>query len=153
MDFSKEDHPGRLLKGLYPSEGQWRWTRKSFSVLLDPPKTSHPVFLELDLAFPGVASDRFGPLTITAKANGHAVGRETYEIHGRYMFAKRVPTEALRSDKVVLEFEADKSFQPEDGVERSLIVSLSSVERVRVSRNEYLTEQARQAREGLPEDY
>ena len=42
LDLSKEDHPDRLLKGLYPSEGQWRWTTKSFSVLLDPPQDNTP---------------------------------------------------------------------------------------------------------------
>ncbi len=147
LDLSKEDHPDRILKGLYPSEGQWRWTAKSFSVLLDPPKTTHPVFLELDFALPAVALDRFGPLTLTAKANGHEIGRETYETDGRYMFAKRVPTRALQSDKVVLEFEADKSLRPDDDVERSLIVVSAGLKEYEFTK-EYLTEQARLAREG-----
>ena len=105
------------------------------------------MFLELDLALPGVALDRFGPLTLTASANQHPVGSETYENHGRYLFAKRVPTEALRSDKVVLEFEADKSFRPEGDVERSLIVHSAALQEYEFTR-EYLTAQARQAREG-----
>ena len=122
LDLSKEDHPDRILKGLYPSEEPWRWTTKSFSVLLDAPKTIHPVFLELDLALPSeVTLDRFSPLTLTATANQHPVGSETYENrlaasrHGRYIFVKRIPAQALQADKVVLEFETDKSFQPQDG--------------------------------------
>ncbi len=148
LDLSKEDHPDRLLKGLYPSEEPWRWTAKSFSLLLDPPETAHPVFLELDLALPNeIALDRFGPLTLTVKANGHDAGRETYEMYGRHIFAKRVPTGALQSDKVVLEFETDKSFQPQEGVERSLIVHSAALKEYEFTK-EYLTEQARLARKG-----
>ena len=148
LDLSKEDHPDRILKGLYPSEGQWRWTAKSFSLLLDRPETTHPVFLELDLALPNeVTLDRFSPLTLTATANQHPVGSETYENHGRYIFVKRIPAQALQADKVVLEFETDKSFQPQEGVERSLIVHSAALREYEFTK-EYLTEQARLARKG-----
>src|ERR1022692_1026036 len=46
--LSNGQHKDRILRGVYPGEGLWRWTAPSFAFALDPPPAAKATFLELE---------------------------------------------------------------------------------------------------------
>ena len=102
LNFGENIEASRLLRGLYDSEGPWRWTARAFSVSLDRPRADSPLYVELDFALAKPLMDQFQSVTLSASANGHDVGSETFTKDGRYLFSKPLPPEALTSEQIRL---------------------------------------------------
>jgi cephalosporin hydroxylase len=107
----------RILRGVYPGEGGWRWTAPAFSFSLDRPAVSKPAWLELDFDVP---EELNGATTVVAKVNGAEVVRKTCA-KGRQFLAARVPDEALARQPATVEFTSDRSFN-DNGTVRGLIL-------------------------------
>ncbi len=120
----------QLLGGFYGLEqGAWRWTARKFSVALKPPPVAEGegAHLELKLTLPDAVIDRQKSLTLSATANGAALGSETFSKPGDYVFAKPVPPEALTGEAVKVEFELDKALGPGESDQRELGLVAASV--------------------------
>ena len=109
LNFGENIEASRLLRGFYDSEGPWRWTARTFSVSLDCPRADPPLYVELDFALAKTLMDRFQSVTLSASANGHDLGSETFTQDGRYLFSKPLPPEALTSEQIRIDFELDKA--------------------------------------------
>ncbi len=109
LNFGENIEASRLLRGFYDSEGPWRWTARAFSGSLDRPKADSPLYVELDFALAKPLMDQFQSVTLSASANGHNAGSETFTADGRYLFSKLLPPEALTSDRIRIDFELDKA--------------------------------------------
>jgi hypothetical protein len=48
-----ESHKDRILSGIYPGQGVWRWTAPTFSFILDQPAPGKVTYLEMDLRMSG----------------------------------------------------------------------------------------------------
>ncbi len=120
----------QLLAGFYGLEqGAWRWTARKFSVALKPPPVApgEQVHLELKLTLPEGLIDRQKSITLSAAANGVALGSETYTKPGDYVFSKPVPAEALTGEAVKVECELDKALAPSESDQRELGLVAASV--------------------------
>ncbi len=118
----------QLTRGFYNVEADaWRWTAKSFSVALRPPKDSAQKGATLQMSFtiPEVVLNRLGPMTITARVNGADAGTQTFSNPGSLTFSHDVPARVLGTDVVAVDFSLDKSIPPseQDGRELGIIVS------------------------------
>ncbi|MBI4889150.1 MAG: class I SAM-dependent methyltransferase [Acidobacteria bacterium] len=108
--FSDKVHQDRLVRGLYPGTEGWLWTGRQFAVTLDvPPPLDAETFLRLDFAVPVEVIGQVPSVTVTAKVNGKALGRKTYDREGRYSLVVRVPRELLKSPRLLAEFELDRT--------------------------------------------
>jgi hypothetical protein len=144
LNFGENIDASRLLRGLYDSEGAWRWTARAFSVSLDRPQAESPVYVELEFALVKTLMDQFGEVTLTARANGFDVGGETYGKDGSYLFTKPLPAEAIEGDRIEIEFELDKAKESTGPGDRELgliaiSVALKGFESTKSYGNDQLT--------------
>ncbi len=105
-------HAAQLLNGFYSIEaGKWRWTARSFSVLLKAPTGSGQQGAELSLKIylPDAQVHRLGPMTLIADAGGQALPARTFTGGGEYTYSAAVPAEALRPGLVLVNFQFDRA--------------------------------------------
>ena len=120
--LSDGQHQDRILRGVYPGEGLWRWTAPSFAFKLDPP-AAKATFLELDFTVPQELMEKNPSVTLVAKINGVEVARRNYRKADRYLLASKVPPEALKRLPAEVEFAVDQSVaDPGKGRTLGLIV-------------------------------
>ena len=103
-------HNERILRGVYPGEGAWRWTSPAFAFKLDPPAASKPAYLEIDFTVPEELMEKQVPVTVVAKVDGAEIARSTYGKPGRNLLACRVPEQLLTRRPAEVEFSVDRSF-------------------------------------------
>ena len=103
-------HNERILRGVYPGEGAWRWTSPAFAFKLDPPAASKPAYLEIDFTVPEELMEKQVPVTVVAKVDGAEIARSTYGKAGRNLLACRVPEQLLTRRPAEVEFSVDRSF-------------------------------------------
>ena len=127
LNLGENIEASRLLRGLYDSEGAWRWTARAFAVSLDRPQAESPVYVELEFSLAKTLMDQLGPVTLTARANGFDVGGETYEKEGSYLFTKPLPAEAIEGDRIEIEFELDKAKESKGPGDRELGLIATSI--------------------------
>ena len=120
LDLGKDYPEDRLLRGIYESEGAWRWSARVFAFALDVPAVDGPTYVELEFALSDILMKDLGKVTLTARVNGEEVGRETYPDHGKQLFTKLVPDDLLDGKRVEVEFELDKAKQPNSPTDREL---------------------------------
>lgn len=104
-------HQQRILRGVYPGEEGWRWTAPVFAFALDPPAPGKPTYLEMDFTVPDEIMEAGRAATVVANVNGVEVGRRTYPVAGRYLFAAQVPSQALARRPAEIEFAVDRSYR------------------------------------------
>jgi len=109
LDLATEDHPDRMLDGLYPSEGDWRWTKQEFSVSLDRPDSDADIYLELDFALVEDLMAELAPIALSARAGGVDLPSQSYDAAGRHVFLAKLSAEALVADRVKIDFSLDKA--------------------------------------------
>ena len=120
--LSDGQHQDRILRGVYPGEGLWRWTAPSFAFKLDPP-AAKATFLELDFTVPQELMEKNPNVTLVSKVNGVEVARRNYRKADRYLLASKVPPEALKRLPAEVEFTVDQSVaDPGKGRTLGLIV-------------------------------
>ena len=152
LNFAENIEPSRLLRGLYDSEGAWRWTARTFSVSLDRPQAESPVYVELEFALAKTLMDQFGEVTLTARANGFDVGRQTYGKDGNYLFTRPLPSEAIEGDRIEVEFELDKAKESTGAGDRELgLIAISVALKGFESTKSYGNDQLTMAVEGYRE--
>ena len=120
LELGKDYPEDRLLRGLYESEGAWRWSARVFGFSLDVPDVDGPTYVELEFALSEILMKDLGEVTLTARVNGEEVGREAYPDHGKQLFTKTVPDDLLDGERVEVEFELDKAKQPNGPADREL---------------------------------
>ena len=116
----------QLVSGFYEVEsGAWRWTAKSFDVMLRPPRgaASNGALLVLRFAIPEVVIERLKSVSVSANVNGARLETETYTSTGDLMYTREVPSSALNADTVTVRFTLDKALPPrqDDGRELGII--------------------------------
>ena len=120
LELGKDYPEDRLPRGLYESEGAWRWSARVFAFSLDVPDVEGPIYVELEFALSEILMKDLGDVTLTARVNGEEVGRETYPDHGKRLFTKLVPDGLLEGRRVEVEFELDKAKRPNSPTDREL---------------------------------
>jgi len=120
--LANDQHKDRILRGIYPGEGGWRWTAPSFAFALDPPQAAK-TFLELDFTVPEELMEKNSEVTLVCKVNGLEVTRRSYRKPDRYLLASPVPPDALKRLPAEVEFTVDRSVSdPGKGRPLGLIV-------------------------------
>jgi hypothetical protein len=122
---------GQLLEGFYGIEGNgWRWTAKNFSVLLKVPPGSarNGAELALRLYLPDAQVRKSGSMTLRADVGGHELLARTFSKPDEYTYAVHVPSAALQSDFIAVDFRLDKAALGLNGDPRELGLVVSSVE-------------------------
>ncbi len=120
LELGKDYPEDRLLRGLYESEGSWRWAARLFAFSLDAPKVEGPIYVELEFALSEILMKDLGDVTLAARVNGEEIGRETYSDHGKQLFTKRVSGSLIEGERVEVEFELDKAKRPSGPTDREL---------------------------------
>lgn len=117
--LATDDKSPRILRGVFPGEGGWRWTAPTFAFSLDRAAAGKPAFLEMDFDVP---EELNGAVTVVAKVNGTEVIRRSCQ-KGRQFLAAPVPDAALKRQPAEVEYTADRSFRDgATGNQHSLIV-------------------------------
>jgi cephalosporin hydroxylase len=105
--LATDDKSPRILRGVFPGEGGWRWTAPTFAFSLDRPASGKPVFLEMDFDVP---EELNGAVTVVAKVNGVEVARKSCA-KSRQFLAAPVPDAALARQPAEVEYTVDRSFR------------------------------------------
>ncbi len=123
----------QLLDGFYGIEGgKSRWTARNFSALLKVPPgntaaSTLKVALSLKLYVPDVQIRNLGPITISAEVAGQELPGLILSKPTEYTYSASVPTTALQSGYVVVNFHLDKSSTGLNGDARELGVVVTEV--------------------------
>lgn len=120
----------QLVKGFYPVENnQWRWTARSFTVSLHPPKQANQkgARLVLKFAIPDPVMAQLRPIKLAAKVNGLDLPTEEYTTPGDQTYTREVPASALSGDTITVDFLLDKFLPPSAADQRELGVIVSAV--------------------------
>jgi hypothetical protein len=121
------------LEGFYEiEEGRWRWSKRNFAIRFDPPVRRGVAMarLSLEVYLPEAFLQNLGPVTLSARVNGHAPKPEVYGQAGSYTFTRDLPLDWLPDGPVQVEFAVDKAFNA-DGREVGIVVVGASLESVK----------------------
>ena len=115
----------RFVRGIYPGEGEWRWTAPTFAFALDAPITTSATYVEMDFTIPNELAQSL-PLTLVGKVNGAEFTRKTYQQLGRNLLSAKIPAELLTKRPAEVEFSADRSVTDSatSGAKSLIVVSL-----------------------------
>lgn len=148
IDIGDKFYAGHLVQGFYESTGGWRWTARKFAVSLDAPQPIAASYATLDFSIPAELMNDVGDVWLTARVEGHELGRQHYERAGRYVFDKAIPLKLLTDGPLTVEFELNKATkEPGSGRELGLIAVSAAIkydEGISVSREAAI----RMARDG-----
>jgi hypothetical protein len=120
----------QLAAGFYGIEDNaWRWTAKSFAVILHPPAgaAQRGATLQLRFSVPAAVTQQVGPITLAASIAGAALPPETYSQPGQYVYKRDVSAALLGADPVRVDFQLDKALKPSGQDLRELGVVAVSV--------------------------
>jgi hypothetical protein len=120
----------QLLKGFYDVEqNAWRWTMGKFSVTLRPPLNApqRGATLVVKFAIPDAVLQHTKSMTLSADVNGTKIPSETYNTAGDHTYSKDVPSSALASDAVTVDFALDKYLPPGTVDQRELGIVVTSI--------------------------
>lgn len=104
----------QLLSGFYPPEnGSWRWTGRTFSVLLRRPVAAQQgADLTLSFSVPDAVIQNLKTITLSVSVNGTLLKSAEYKDSGAYVFTADVPANLLSGDTLKADFALDKSLPP-----------------------------------------
>jgi hypothetical protein len=120
----------QLLTGFYDIEANaWRWTARTFIVLLRPPAGAAQIgaTLQVHLTVPAVVIDKLKSVALTASIGDTSLAPETYSKPGDYVYERDVPAAALKAPAVRVQFQLDKAIPPSQQDLRELGIVVSSV--------------------------
>jgi hypothetical protein len=118
----------QLNSGFYGLENNsWRWTAGKFSVTLRTPPgaAASGGVVALSYSVPEVAIKTAKSIAITASVNGTKLNSATLDTTGPGVFAADVPATLLTADSVKVDYELDKTFQPEADKRQLGIIAMS----------------------------
>jgi hypothetical protein len=124
----------QLIAGLWKIEnGQWRWAKQRFAVVLRPPDgvDRYGGVLRLQLFIPDGQIQKLGPMTLTAEVGDRSLGSQTFTSGGISSYTQTVPPMSFRDQLVPVVFAFDKALAPwqADGRELSAVISEVSLDR------------------------
>ncbi len=106
-----------LLDGWHPMEaGHFRWTMRRFSARLEAPQPGRCDMLTFDFFLP----PELGPVTLSARLNGHRLPPQVYAEGGECRYQQPIPAGAMTGTAAEIEFEVDKTVPPTEGDRREL---------------------------------
>ncbi len=108
-----------LLEGWHKAEDAgWRWTERRFSVRVSSDAIARPERMIMRLFVPSELIDQYGPITLSASADGEPMRPVVFNDPGDHIFTMRLRSEAIT-------FTLDKAFPPDpaDPRERGIIVA------------------------------
>lgn len=103
-----------LLRGFYPSEGEWktRWTAPRFAVRLERPGGPQPVYVVPQFALPPEMLKAHPSVAISARVNGVALERQNFTRPTGEQYVAAVPESALAARRPAeVEFQVDQSIK------------------------------------------
>ncbi len=107
-DFAR---PVELVDGWYDLEnGMWRWTQKSFTILVSPPRGDGVAQMSLGFYLPDVIVQALGKVTLGASVNGVALEKHVYTTPGEQLYSEKIPPVALEGGRLRIEFAVDQAF-------------------------------------------
>jgi len=118
----------QLLSGFYDLEqNAWRWSARTFTVLLKPPAgADHSgARLEVHLFLAQDHIHTLGALTLTAEVNGLRLAPQKFSSAGPHTYERDVPAAVLTAPSVLASFTFDKAVPPAsaDGRELAAVIS------------------------------
>ncbi len=121
---------GQLAAGFYGIEGgSWRWTARSFSIVLKTPDgaAQNGAKLHFKFTLPDAVFSKVGAIQLTASIEGMALGSERYAKAGDYEYRRDVSPTLLTKPSIRLDFACDKALEPSGGDVRELaLISVSA---------------------------
>jgi tRNA (mo5U34)-methyltransferase len=107
-DFTRQVELG---DGWYDLEnGMWRWTQKSFSLVVSRPPEDGVAEMSFRFYLPEVIVQSLGKVTLGANVNGIVLEKHVYTAPGEQVYAEKIPPDALREDRLRIEFAVDEAF-------------------------------------------
>jgi hypothetical protein len=106
---------GQLTSGFYGIEGgAWRWTARTFSVVLLPPAGSaqNGARLHFKFTLPDAVINKLGPIQLRASVGGVALPPKRYLMAGSFDYGSDVSAGAFTGGLVTVEFSCDKALPP-----------------------------------------
>jgi hypothetical protein len=120
----------QLGRGFYAVENDsWRWTARSFSVTVRPPKkaAANGARLVFKFAIPEAVMNRVKAMKLTAKVNGTELPAEEYTNAGDHTYSRDLPASLMRTEAVTVDFALDKFLPPSPADDRELGVVASLI--------------------------
>ncbi len=120
----------QLVDGFHQLEGgSWRWTKRAFTVRLEPPPPVplHEPSLALEFSVPEVTIESLGSVTVSATLNGYDLGSMTVTEPGQnIIFDRPVPAALLEQEPLEATFHLKEAMEPTPQDERELgIIAIS----------------------------
>ncbi len=107
-DFSRQVELG---DGWYDLEnGMWRWTQKSFTILVSRPRGDGVAQVSLAFYLPEVIVQSLGKVTLGASVNGVALQKHVYTTPGEQLYVERIPPLTSGNGPLRIEFTVDEAF-------------------------------------------
>jgi hypothetical protein len=133
LKMSDSSSAKQLIAGFHTVEnGQWRWTARRFSVVLQPPAGSMTsgAVLRLKLFIPEPSIRNLGPMTLSADVGEVTLAPETFTRPGSLSYSRDVPPSLFGPNLLPVVFYFDKALAPldTDGRELAAVVSEVSLE-------------------------
>jgi hypothetical protein len=116
------------LEGFYAiEEGRWRWSQRDFAIRFDPPvlRGATSARLSLEMYLPDLIAQKLGPVTLSARVNGHPTRPELYRQPGSSTFTRDLPAVWLGTGPVRVEFSVDKTLNADQREVGIVVVSAS----------------------------
>lgn len=120
----------QLIRGFHGLEsGAWRWTAKSFTVLLRPPVASaqRGATLNFNFVIPDVVIQKLSGVTLSATVGQTKLKSETFSKPGNYTFSADIAPELLVKDALTFDFTLDKAIAPSSADVRELGIIATGV--------------------------
>jgi hypothetical protein len=114
-----------LVRGFYPSEGDYRWTKTSFAVQLHPPAKQRGMRLTLELFIAPELIARNRDTTLACKVDDVELAPQTYSATGSQKLERETPP--ILKDPALLECSTSKAFVPGGADTRELGIVLSKI--------------------------
>ncbi len=117
----------QLKSGFYGLESNlWRWTARTFSVILQPPRSAPKAGARLlfRCSAPEFTIARLHSITLSAAINDRPLEPETYTKSGECLYSREVPAEVFTrrpaGQAAIVEFALDRALPPGSGDLREL---------------------------------
>jgi hypothetical protein len=120
----------QLVSGFHGIEaGAWRWTARSFTVVLRPPfgAAQKGATLQMKLTVPPVVIEKLKTISLSATVSGSELPPETYTQAGDYTYKRDLSPSLIAGDSLRIDFHLDKAMPPSGADIRELGIIVLSV--------------------------
>jgi hypothetical protein len=134
LKMSDSSSGNQLISGFYAmEEGGWRWTKRVFAVVLQPPAGSERTgaTLHLQMFIPPAQIEKLGPMTLNADIDDISLGSQTFNSSGHCKYTREIPPALIHANVLPIVFSFDKVLDASatDGRELAAVVTEVALER------------------------